>query len=129
MLIIDTFLGLTKEKGLGLFSNDFLKKGTTYWIRNEKFDKIIYPDVLNCFHQLQQEFIIKYGFLEITGNWYLCTDNGKYCNHSDHPNTSNIYDANGLLLKCQTTTNIEKNSEILCNYKELCQSCRIVLPF
>lgn len=129
MLVVDTYLKTSERKGIGLFSSQFIAKGSPYWIRNVQFDRIISSkDFLNL-DQLQQDFIRKYAFKERSGNWYLCLDNGRFCNHSDMPNTENVFDAGGELLACIAILDIQADDEILCNYRDLCEHCKAELDF
>lgn len=49
--------------------------------------------------------------------WWETDDLGRYCNHSEKPNTSVIYSPGKLELKASRT--IQKGEEILVNYKEI----------
>lgn len=121
MLVIATHLRQTLDAGIGLFASQFIAKGTTYWVRDTKFDLLIsQKDFLNM-KGLQREFVKTYAFKEKSGNWYLCTDNGKFSNHSSTPNTENIYNANRELVSCKASIDIHENDEILCDYFDFCE--------
>lgn len=120
MLIIETYLGSSKGIGIGLFSKNDLTKGEIWWIRNEYFDKIFLAADIKRFGSISFQFIKTYGFLECTGNWYLCIDNAKFSNHSNDPNTSCIFTKSGELASCCTRRDIKAGEEILCNYQEFC---------
>lgn len=49
--------------------------------------------------------------------WWETDDLGRYCNHSENPNTSVIDSSGKLELKASRT--IQKGEEILVNYKEI----------
>ncbi|HXA03069.1 MAG TPA: SET domain-containing protein [Cytophagaceae bacterium] len=129
MLIVETYLSQTESKGAGLFSKDLLPKGTTWWIRSQEFDKIALPVEFSSYTELAQSFIKEYGFLESTGNWYLCIDNARFCNHSDKPNSINEFNENGELISCITIKDVFPGEEILCDYRKTCITCKDNLGF
>lgn len=129
MLIVETYLAESYGKGIGLFSKKFIPQGSVYWVRNEKFDKISTKKEIDDYDSLQQGFIKTYGFLEATGNWYLCVDNARFSNHSDNPNTANNINKIGELISCIVIKDIHPGEEILCNYRDICQACIIDLGF
>ena len=120
MLTIETYLSLSPGKGIGLFTKERIQANSIWWIRSEKFDKKFLPEELDSLNWLTVQFIKTYGFLEPTGNWYLCIDNARFSNHSVFPNTGNNLNTNGELISCSAKRDIEVGEEILCNYKEIC---------
>ena len=129
MLIIDTYLRYSKEKGIGLFSNQQIYKGQKIWIRNELFDKIFTPNDIKKLNNLSISYLKKYGVLEVNGNWYLCSDNSRFSNHSYIPNTIHLFNEKRLAISEIAIRNINKDEEILCNYSEICQTCKEKIPF
>lgn len=123
MLLIETYLKYSTGKGIGLFARNDIKAGSTYWIREENFDRVFDILDIKSLNKYAIEFIKKYGFQEINDNWYLCYDNDRYCNHDDFPNTTNHFDNNGLLISCTAKITIRANQEILCDYREICKTC------
>lgn len=67
MLIINTYLHISKERVVGLYANEPLYRGAKYWIRNENFDSVFTPYELDLFNKITIEYIKSYGFLEKTG--------------------------------------------------------------
>lgn len=129
MLIIDTYLNDSQGKGFGLFSRNPILKGDVYWIRDLSFDRIFDPKQMQNFDSKTISFIQYYGFKEATGNWYLCVDNARFCNHSDKANTINEFDKKGELLRCIASKDIEAGEEIVCDYRKTCISCIDQLGF
>lgn len=129
MLIVETYLNLSKGKRIGLFSKKLLPINTIWWFRNESFDKIISNNKMKFFKKPTRQFIVEYGFLEITQNWYICIDNARFSNHSDFPNSKNIFNEKGEIISCITTKIIQAGDEILCNYRETCLACSNTLGF
>lgn len=123
MLTVETYLDKSPGRGIGLFAKTDIRKGTTYWIRNEAFDKIISPEEIDLLPHLSMFFVKNYAFLENTGKWYLCSDNDRFCNHSYKANTTSEFDQDGLIIKCTALQDIKAGEEIFCNYMEICRSC------
>jgi len=47
----------------------------------------------------------------------MCVDNARFINHSDTPNTGNDgYD-------CPVLRDIQKDEELTCDYREICETC------
>ena len=110
MLRVKTYLSPSKIGGIGLFAKEFIKAGTIVY----KFDHGIEP----CFKSLSgipyegREFMNKFCFSHLN-EFRLPIDNDRFMNH-DEP--ANCID-NGE--RCMALTDIEKGTEITCNYKDL----------
>jgi len=124
MLLVETYIEISEGIGIGLYAKNRILKGTKYWVRNEIFDKIISPSQLLRLNKLAINYIKKYGFLEVSGNWYLPGDNDRFTNHSKSSNTLNHFDNGGLLQYATVTKDIEIGEEILCDYSEICLTCK-----
>lgn len=123
MLVVKTYLKPSVGMGIGLFAAEFIKQGTTWWIREITFDKLITKEEFDNYPEQSQKFIEEYGFLERTGNWHLCIDNARFTNHSANPNSENTWGINGELLSCYAISDIQEGEEILCNYETTCLTC------
>ena len=124
MLIVETYLNVSPGKGIGLFAKCDLIKGQKYWIRNEVFDKIIPASLLESFDKVAYNYVVEHGFLEKSGNWYLCCDNASFTNHSSNPNSENHFDSQGLILFITASSYIYAGEEILCDYTDTCLTCQ-----
>jgi len=124
MLLVDTYVDFALGKGLGLFAKAPIPADTIYWTRNENFDRIIPASQLKLLPRVSSDFFMNFGFLEVNGNWYLCTDHARFSNHAESPNTKNHFGPNGLLVQCTSLKFIEEGEEILINYREICQTCK-----
>ena len=129
MLLVETFTDCTRHKGVGLFAKEFIQQGTTYWVRNELFDRLFTPAMLTALNPIAIRYIEKYGFLEKSGNWYLCNDNARFSNHSNDPNSENHYDQFGIVQYCTAARDILKGEEILCDYTKVCMTCKDGVDF
>lgn len=129
MLNVETYLDFSPGKGIGLYSSEFIPKGAVYWVRNEIFDKIISKQEVDELDPLASLYVKKYGFLEKSGNWYLCGDNSRFSNHSRNSNTQNIFNSEGLLTHSIALNDIQIGEEILIDYTEICLACIDNLDF
>lgn len=123
MLLVETYVSYVSKKGLGLLAKVRIAKGTTYWLRNESFDRTFSEKQLESFDKLASDYVRHYGFQERNSDWYLCSDNARFTNHSKQPNTKNHFDIHGTLQSCTVVTDVEVGEELLCDYSELCLTC------
>ena len=122
MLLIKTKVQPTQIKGaeLGLFTLVDIAKGDKYWVRYEKFDKVISVEELNSYEPIVKKYVINYGFQETETRWYLCGDNARFTNDEECPNTAQYFDEDRKLQYCYALRDIKAGEEILCDYKDLC---------
>ena len=129
MLIVETYIDVSPGKGIGLFAKEYIAKGSVYWVRDENFDKIFLQNQLEQYPKLASDFIKIHGFLEQTGDWYLCGDNARFSNHSRLPNTENHFDYLGRIQYSIATENISPGNEIFCDYTKTCLTCKDGVSF
>lgn len=129
MLLIESYLDNSSGRGFGLFASAYIKKNTVFWVRNELFDKIITNKEFFKLNQISKKYVERYACLEKSGNWYLCSDNSRFSNHSFKNNTINVFDNMGILQKQFASKDIKAGEEILCDYTELCLTCKNGLNF
>lgn len=115
MLKVKTHIKESAIAGFGLFASEFISKGTIIWQLNPIVDKIIDPGELVHLDELERKFVDTYGYLE-NGKIILCSDNGRYVNHSKTPNT---YDHIDKVLGSVSVADrdIEMNEEIVSDYE------------
>ena len=118
MLLVKTYIAPSKINGTGLYSKDFIKKGTCIWEFNPKFDRVIKKDEINEYLKecspIIKDWLKHYAYYEKDGNKYiLCMDDAKFTNHSDTPNSDEI-DKN----RTMAFMNIYPGEEITSNYYE-----------
>lgn len=129
MLLVGTYLDFSPGKGIGLFANETIPKGTSYWLRNELFDRVFTEKELGMLERSAVDFIMKYGFKEASGNWYLCNDHARFSNHSPTPNSKSIYDSTGIVKYNIAVDEIKIREEIFCDYTEICAASKEGLEF
>ncbi len=115
MLKVKTYIKASNIAGLGLFADQFIPKGTLIWQFNALVDKTIDPEILEHLDELERQFIDTYGYME-NGKIILCSDNGRYINHSSNPNTDDLIDT-ALGSITVAYRDIEKDEEIVSNYE------------
>lgn len=113
MNTINCYIGISKIKnaGLGLFSGEFIKKGTIVW-KNHTSSEIAYSE--KEFFELPEKFrknIEKYVY-KCDGEYRLNLDDSRHYNHSDEPNT--LEDVHGNFIAAR---DIEHGEELTCNYR------------
>ena len=87
MLVVETYLKEVKGSGVGLFSKNFIPKGTVVWKFNFMVDKIINEeDIPSEAKEFYDIYATKWG----KGKIMLCTDNARFINHSKNPNTKSL---------------------------------------
>lgn len=129
MLLVQTYIDCTSHKGVGLFAHQFIPVGTKYWVRDENFDRLFTAEEKAILKLIASQYIEKYGFLEASGNWYLCNDNARFSNHSTAPNSKCHFDENGIVQYYTATKDIQEREEILLDYREVCQTCKDGVDF
>lgn len=114
MLRVKTTIGLSRLHGVGLFADQFIKRGTTTW----QYDKGLDPDFsFEDFDQLtkgHKSIFEKYGYRDFDLNRFIvCIDDQRFINHSSK--NFNILSSPN---KDIAARDIEKGEELLCNYND-----------
>jgi len=119
MLLVKTKIGQSKISGIGLFADQFIKKGTAIWKFQTGFDLRVGKDELGNLSESAKEQFLKYAYLNPdTQKYILCFDDARFFNHSDEPNSIDVDspgDEEGLDV---ADRDIEKGEELTCNYKD-----------
>jgi SET domain-containing protein len=99
MLLIDTYLDKSKIHGVGVFSNQNVKKGEKIKEVRPEFEIEFNSDNLPKMPLALSNFISTHSYERELGSKILVLgiDNEKYLNHSTNPS---------VLFKCKHTTNI-----------------------
>jgi SET domain-containing protein len=86
MLLVETYLAESPNKGLGIFSKNFIPKDTIIWKFVEGFDIKVHEDEYKSLSDIQKQFVDKYFWKE--GNYlYSSCDHSVFQNHSFNPNS------------------------------------------
>jgi len=102
MLTVKTHVTPAGARGLGLFASEAIRAGQTWWIYTSESDRLISRSQIEALPPLQRDFLTTYGTHEPDGSFYVCLDNARFANHCDDPNTANILDAAGTVVRGPT---------------------------
>lgn len=113
MLLVNASAGESQIHGTGLIANQLIAAGTVVWILKCGFDVIMTKETLDDLPPVVQEQIRRYVYVDIsTGNYILCSDDAKYMNHSDKPNTKTEGDRTWAIC------DIQPGEELTADYRE-----------
>ena len=119
MLQVKTYLDKSSIHGTGVFAAQEIKKGDLIWRFSPTMDKVIdvieMIDIAYSKNKIERDFIDIYSFYDKQlGKWILPTDNDRFTNHSDFPNTAAIKNGDVIANK-----NIIIGEELTINYYEI----------
>ena len=113
MLLVNASAGQSQIHGTGLIANEPIAAGTVIWVLRPGFDLVVTKRELDELSQVVQEQIRHYIYIDVdTGQYILCSDDAKFMNHSDSPNTST--QAGQTVALCD----IECGTELTGDYRE-----------
>ncbi len=115
MLLVKTSVGKSTIEGLGLFAEEFIPNGSHIWKFHDELDVQVYAEKLESMPDLIREYFLHYAY-KTNGTYILCSDNGKFFNHADSPNTSEIEDPDTCEGITIANKDIEMGEELTCNY-------------
>ncbi len=117
MLYVKTKVLPSKIQGLGLFADEFIKKGTIIWKFTPIFDLKFTEEQIKKFPKQVQEYLRVYAWLsKKSGKYCFSSDNGKYFNHSKNPNSLSAYYDNEEEVITKAIKDIQKGEEITDDY-------------
>jgi hypothetical protein len=113
MLLINASAGRSRIHGKGLIARDLIPAGTLVWALKRGFDVELTKAQFEDLAPNARDQVARYIYTDVlTGNYILCSDDAKYMNHSDTPNTR----TEGR--QTVASSQIEPGQEITCNYYE-----------
>ncbi len=125
MLLVKTKIGPSKIHDIGLFADQFIKKGASIWQFTPGLDLKLSEKKLMGVPKLAQEYILHYCYHSVVDNTYILPfDNARFFNHSKNPNTTSIdipEDKEGLEI---ASRDIKPGEELLCDCREFDIDCR-----
>jgi len=117
MLYVKTKIQQSGIHGTGLFANEFIPKGTVIWKFTPGFDVKFTREQILDFPELLQIYIYKYSWKGTKSKLYcFSSDNGKYFNHSNNPNTLSKYQDNEEEVITTAVRDIQVGEELTDNY-------------
>jgi SET domain-containing protein len=117
MMLVRTKVLPSKIHGLGLFADEFIAKGTIIWRFTPGLDIKLTGKQILSLSKLDQIYIYTYSWKSEKSKLYcIALDNGKYFNHSLHPNTLSEYRDNEEEVITIALKDIQPGEEITDNY-------------
>jgi uncharacterized protein len=118
MLLIRTRIGVSSIHGIGLFADEFIAKGSRTWRFLDGFDLRLPPSFLDQLSAPATAQLLHYSYFHAeTGLYELCSDDARFYNHSDTPNTASVKLNSGEEIDI-ALRNINQGEEITCDYRE-----------
>jgi hypothetical protein len=113
MLLVNASAGRSRIHGKGLIARELIPAGTLVWVLQKGFDVELTKEQLEGLAPTAREQVARYIYTDVaTGNYILCSDDAKYMNHSDSPNTRTEGQQTVAI------ADIQPGQEITCNYFE-----------
>jgi len=116
MLLVKNHVSPSKIQGLGLFADEHISKGTIIWKFEPGYDVVITPEKFKSLPKTTQDYLLIYTYIN-DGDYILCSDNGRYMNHSDTPNTIGVESEDGMGVT-KALRDINPGEEITGDYSE-----------
>lgn len=113
MLLINASAGRSRIHGKGLIARELIPAGTLVWLLKPGFDVELTKTQFEELAPNARDQVARYIYTDVaTGNYILCSDDAKYMNHSDTPNTRTEGHRTVAIAE------IQPGQEITCNYYE-----------
>lgn len=109
---VEVKVATNPEMGLGLFTKEFIQKGTIVWEFIEGVDVKMDEEKFNKLNEVQKEFFKTYGWKEDDGYYYSSCDFTNFMNHSYNSNLT--IDGDYTISK----RDIQIGEELFINYEE-----------
>lgn len=115
MMLVPNYVAPSRIEGVGIFAAADIQPGTAIWRYQPAFDRIFTPDEIAALDDVQRAYVERYGYshMEDRSLTVVETDNGRFMNHSTHPNTDFTRPDVGYAISF-----IPAGTEILCDYGE-----------
>ncbi len=117
MLLVNARAGVSKIHGIGLIAQEFIPKGTRIWRFQSGFDLMLSEEQLQPLSAPAQQHVRYYAFYDPEKRAYVLSgDDDRFTNHSDEPNTENVYTGAGDF-ETSASRDIQAGEEITWNYR------------
>jgi hypothetical protein len=114
MLLVKARVAVSTIHGLGLFAQEFIAKGTVIWRFVPNFDVEIPESALESLSTAAKEQVLHYAcYEEHKKRFVLSSDDDRFSNHSDNPNT--VPDQDTMV----AIKDIRPGDEITCDYRQV----------
>ena len=113
MVLVNASRGKSRIPGKGLIARELIRAGTVVWELQPGFDVVLTRAQFEELNPNSRDQVGRYIYTDVaTGNYILCSDDAKYMNHSDTPNTRTEWHQTIAI------ADIQPGEEITCNYYE-----------
>jgi len=113
MILVNASRGNSCIHGKGLIAREPIRIGTIIWVLQPGFDVVLTRAQFEELNANSRDQIGRYIYTDVaTGNYILCSDDARFMNHSDTPNTRT--EGNQTI----AIADIRPGDEITCNYYE-----------
>ena len=109
---VEVKVATNPEMGLGLFTKEFIQKGTIVWEFVEGVDIKMDEATFNKLNYAQKEYFEKYGWKGDDGFYYSSCDLTNFINHSYKPNLDIVGE------KVVSNRDIKVGEELFENYSQ-----------
>lgn len=114
MLLVHARAGSSGIHGYGLFARQFIPTGTVVWRFIPGFDIEIPESSLWSLSPAAREQVLHYAeYFPGQGKFVLSSDDDRFTNHSDEPNTVPVNDT------MVAVRDIQEGEEITCDYRQV----------
>lgn len=117
MLTVKTYLAPSSIHGLGLFAAEPVPAGAVVWMFHPGADQVLSPETLYALPAAARAALEAYCYRAAPGAFVLCSDDARFMNHSDSPNTATGEGdtEHGATVAAR---DIAPGEELTCDYRE-----------
>lgn len=115
MMLVPSYVAPSRIAGVGVFAKEPISKGMRLWQMHPRIDLFFTAAEVEAMPSSARDFFQTYAYPDTRRPAFLIynSDNGRFMNHSDRPNTNfTSFDAGYAIAQ------IEAGEEITCNYTE-----------
>lgn len=115
MMTVPTYVAPSSIEGVGIFAAVDIKAGDEIWRYEPAFDRMFTAEEIERLGAVQREYVERYGYTHMADRSIVVveTDNGRFMNHSELPNTDFTRPDRGFAI-----VDILAGTEIVCDYGE-----------
>src|ERR1700735_883561 len=127
MLLVRTRLDVSKIHGIGLFADEYIAEGTATWKFLAGFDLRLSQGTIDHLSDSAKQQVLKYAYFDARlGLYELCSDDARFFNHADQPNTRSRVTAAGDEVDV-AIRDIGAGDELTCDYRLFDRDWRVKL--
>ncbi len=103
---------ISSDLGRGILATANIPRGTLVWVR-DRFDWLMSARDVEQLDTAHRRLLDKWGYRDSNGHWVLCSDIGRFVNHSCAPTMRSLGD--DLMIAVR---DISVGEEVTCDYAE-----------